>query len=54
MRHHPFPITLGARDRWVQLMDRALHEATLPAGAEQVLRDFFHQTASFLINRGST
>ena len=27
MRHAPFPIGQGARDRWLQLMDRALDEA---------------------------
>jgi hemoglobin len=51
MRHNPFPIGPAARDRWVQLMDRALHEAALPAEAESVLREFFQSTATFLINR---
>jgi hemoglobin len=51
MRHNPFPIGGAARDRWVQLMDRALREASLPPEAEQVLREFFESTATFLINR---
>ena len=51
MRHASFPIDQRARDRWVQLMDAALQEASLPAGAERVLRTFFDSTATFLINR---
>jgi len=50
-RHGPFPVDQAARDRWVQLMDAALGEAQLPAQADAVLRDFFHNTATFLINR---
>jgi hemoglobin len=51
MRHMPFAIDAAARDRWVTLMERALEEAQLPAHAGRVLRDFFHATATFLINR---
>ena len=50
MRHAPFRLDEAARNRWVQLMDRALDEAALPAEAEQVLRPFFHGTATFLRN----
>ena len=50
MRHAPFRLDEAARDRWVQLMDRALDEAALPSEAEQVLRPFFHGTATFLRN----
>jgi len=50
MRHHPFRLDQRARDRWVALMDRALDQAALPADAELVLREFFHQTATFLMN----
>ena len=50
MRHAPFRLDEAARNRWVQLMDRALDEAGLPAEAEQVLRPFFHGTATFLRN----
>jgi hemoglobin len=50
MRHHPFRLDQRARDRWVELMDRALDQAALPADAEHVLREFFHQTATFLMN----
>lgn len=51
MRHAPFALTLQARDRWVALMDQALQEAALPTDADQLLRAFFAQTATFLINR---
>jgi hemoglobin len=51
MRHAPFPIDQRARDRWMQRMNTALDEAMLPAEAEQTLRSFFTQVATFLINR---
>ena len=49
-RHAPFPIDQRARDRWVQLMTRALDEAALPAESDALLREFFAATATFLIN----
>ena len=52
MRHMPFPIDRAARDRWVALMDRALDEAALPPDVTATLREFFHATATFMINRG--
>jgi hemoglobin len=51
MRHARFPIGTGARDRWVQLMNRALDEAGLPPAADAVLREFFGAMATFLINQ---
>lgn len=51
MRHAPFAIDTAARDRWVTLMERALAEAELPTEAAAVLREFFHATATFMINR---
>jgi hemoglobin len=51
MRHAPFPIGVNARNRWVQLMTRALDEAELPAEADGILRSFFESTATFLMNR---
>lgn len=50
MRHGPFRLDQRARDRWVQLMDRALAEAKLAPESDQLLRAFFHHTASFLMN----
>ncbi len=53
MRHGPFAIDQGARNRWIQLMNKALEETSLPAAAEEVLREFFDSVATFMINRGS-
>lgn len=53
MRHAPFPVDQKARDRWVALMDRALDDAQLPEEAVETLRPFFHDVATFLINRAS-
>jgi len=50
-RHSSFPINQAARDRWMGLMNRALGEAALPEKAEQVLRKFFDETSTFMINR---
>ena len=49
-RHMPFRIDRAARDRWMQLMNNAFAEAALPAEAEQLLRAFFAQMATFMIN----
>ena len=51
MRHAPFPIGSAERDRWVELMNRALAESALPQRAHDTLREFFEGTATFLINR---
>jgi hemoglobin len=51
IRHAPFAIGDAARARWLQLMEQALAEATLPDEAAQVLRTFFASTAAFLMNR---
>ncbi len=50
MRHMPYVIGQAARDRWVQLMDRALAEAAIPAAAADTLRPFFHQVATMMKN----
>jgi hemoglobin len=50
-RHLPFAINQAARDRWMHVMDNAFAEAALPAEAEQVLRDFFGQMSTFMINK---
>ena len=51
MRHAAFPIGEQARDRWLQLMDRALDAAAFPGEVRQLLRTFFAATATFLLNR---
>jgi hemoglobin len=50
MRHHPFKIDQAARDRWILLMLAALKEAKLHPGAETMLRRFFEDSATFMIN----
>jgi hemoglobin len=52
MRHAPFYIDQAARDRWMALMEKAFTEAALPADAEEFLRGFLAQTATFMINQG--
>lgn len=49
-RHFPFAITEVARNRWVQLMDRAIDGSDLSVKPREALREFLHKTASFLIN----
>jgi hemoglobin len=51
MRHMPFAITPAGRDRWLELMTRAMLEAQLPADAAQILGLFFREMATFMINR---
>jgi hemoglobin len=51
MRHAPFPIDQAARDRWVSLMERAIDQASFSASVTEALRAFFHDVATFLINR---
>lgn len=51
MRHNPFPITEAARDRWVEIMMRALAEAALPLEPTALLQEFLSNTATFLRNR---
>ena len=51
-RHAPFVIDQRARDRWMDLMTRALHAVALPPESDTILRAFFEQTATFMINRG--
>ncbi len=53
MRHGRFKIDRAARDRWVTLMEAALAEAELHPDAERMLRPFFHDSATFLVNHAS-
>src|SRR5262245_49558950 len=52
MRHAPFAINQPARDRWVMLMEQSLTEVQLPEAVVPALRRFFHDAATFMINRG--
>lgn len=51
MRHAPFAIDQRGRDRWVELMEAALAEVKLPDDVVPPLRKFFHEAATFMINR---
>ena len=51
IRHAPFAIGQTARDRWLQLMTRALEEAALPDEPRKILQSFFESTTTFLMNR---
>ena len=50
MRHAPFQVDQAARDRWMELMTRALDETKLPADADAILRAFFSSMSSFMMN----
>lgn len=51
LRHAPFSIDQRARDRWVDLMSRAIEDCRFPPDASRVMRDFLGHVATFLINR---
>ena len=51
MRHAQFPIGQHARDRWVELMNRAVDQAGFPDEVQSLLRAFFASTATYLMNR---
>jgi hemoglobin len=51
MRHAAFPIGERVRDRWLQLMLRALDQAAFPGEVRQLLEAFFASTATFLMNQ---
>lgn len=50
MRHAPFKIDQAARNRWVELMSAALDEVGFDPEVTAVMRDYFENGASFLIN----
>ena len=51
IRHAPFPVDQRARDRWVLLMNNAFDKVELNADAVVVMKAFFEQVATFLMNR---
>ena len=51
MRHAPFPVDQVARDRWMELMTRALEEVSFPAEAREMLTAYFDSTATAMMNR---
>ncbi len=51
MRHAPFPIDLKARNRWMELMAEAMSESNLTEEVATILRKYFNDTATAMINR---
>jgi hemoglobin len=51
MRHMPFAVNAAARERWLQLMAKALDEVKLPAEVDAFLREFFVGVSAMLVNR---
>jgi len=51
MRHAPFAIDGQARDRWLLLMNNALDEVAFVPQVDALMREFFAQVATMLINR---
>lgn len=50
MRHAGFQIDVAARNRWMALMNKALDEVQLPEPVTGMLRQFFANTATFMMN----
>ena len=51
MRHAPFDVDVLARNRWIKLMTEAMTEAEMPAEIATILKPYFENTATFMINR---
>ena len=50
MRHAPFPVNTDARNRWLELMNRALDELQFTPEVRRLLTDYFESTATAMIN----
>jgi len=50
MRHHPFPVTLHMRDRWLHHMREAVDELKLAPAHELLLWDYLERAAHSLVN----
>jgi hemoglobin len=50
MRHHPFPVTLHMRDRWLHHMRDAVDSLDLAPAHEQILWDYLERAAHSLVN----
>ena len=51
MRHAPFPVDGAARDRWLQLMAKALDECAFSQAIRAILWGYFESTADAMRNR---
>ena len=50
MRHHPFPVTLHMRDRWLHHMREAVDELHLAPAHELLLWDYLERAAHSMVN----
>ena len=50
MRHHPFPVTLHMRDRWLHHMRDAVDSLDLAPAHELVLWDYLERAAHSMVN----
>jgi hemoglobin len=50
MRHVPFQIRRAERDAWMRHMRAAMEETEIPEPARGVMRKYFEDAATFLIN----
>ncbi len=53
MRHAPFPISPELRDRWVTHMLAAIDEVGIAEPERGLMRDYFVNAATFMVNRYS-
>jgi len=51
MRHMPFKINIAARDRWLELMGKAMDETGVSDLSHAFLVPFFSQVADFMRNQ---
>ena len=51
MRHAPFRIGQAERDRWLQLMGKAMREVEMSESVTHDLTSFFEQVADFMRNQ---
>ena len=49
-RHMPYKIDIAARDRWMEIMRKAMDETSVPEEAREQLDAFFFQVADFMRN----
>lgn len=50
IRHARFKVDQAARDRWAAFMLAALDDAQFPSEVDEIMRTYFEQAATFLIN----
>lgn len=53
MRHSPFTIGKKERDRWVYYMLSALDDMEISTEDKRLIKEYFENTATLLINNGS-